>query len=344
MSDEFVGTSNLQGPDAPLAHWLGQVLRSAQPVFRSEQIPVGEDASLPGADYHSTFYPAIPNFAFALLKQEPDALTHYAPLLFHLIGCPVCHRAYLETYDALRVALTDEARPATAALRSPSVASLATTAPRLLVFLCQLLIGQARFVLRQAHREHTDEDAWARSLLQQAMQLSRYIMQGTLRQRALRDLVEVASLSQAPGLEPPGKTGALSYAALIGASSGARGRTLRRAEMASRPQEQGSIELRADNLDGRVTQEGEMLILNLTDLGAPLRGKPLQITVPLGTLLEPVRWLGGNPYAIRSAGPVAADGTLVTPLGRTDLRLNNPEERNLLETLFKKLDVRPLDQ
>jgi hypothetical protein len=114
--------------------------------------------------------------------------------------------------------------------------------------------------------------------------------------------------------------------------------------MASRPQEQGSIELRADNLDGRVTQEGEMLILNLTDLGTSLRGKPLQITVPLGTLLEPVRWLGGNPYAIRSTGPVGADGTLVTPLGRTDLRLNNPEERNLLETLFKKLDVRPLDQ
>jgi hypothetical protein len=343
MSDEFAGMANPQEPNAPLAQWFYQLLSGAQPVASSEQIPVGEDVSLLGTDYHAAFYPAIPNFARALLKQEPELMTHYAPLLFHLIGCPTCHRAYLETYDALRVALADEARPATTALRLSSSANLATTSPKLLVFLCQLLIGQARSVLRQAHREHADEDAWARSLLQQSMQLSRYIMQGALRQRALRDLVEVASLYQISSAGTPGEPGTLSYSALVGAGSGARGRTLRRAEMASRPQEQASIDLRAGTLDGSVTQEGEMLILRLVDLDESLRGKFLLISIPLGTLLEPVRWLGGNPYAIRSAGLVGPDGTLITPLGRTDLRLSNPEERNLLETLFKKLDVRSLE-
>lgn len=343
MSDEFVGAPNPRGANAPLAQWLYQLLTSGQSAFRSEQLAVGEDVSLLGADYHAAFYPTIPNFALALLRQEPEALTHYAPLLFHLIGCPICHRAYLETYDALRVALADEARPTTT-LRLPSSAHLATTSPKLLVFLCQLLVGQARSVLRQAHHEHTDEDAWARSLLQQAMQLSRYIMQGTLRQRALRDLVEVASLYQLSTAQTPAGESALSYSALIGAGSGTRGRTLRRAEMASRPPEQATVELRAGNLDGRVTQEGEMLILHLAELDVSLRGKFLLISIPLGTLLEPVRWLGGNPYAIRSAGLVESDGTLVTSLGRTDLRLSNPEERNLLETLFKRLDVRPLEK
>ena len=343
MSDEFVGTPAPQESYAPLAQWLYQLLSGTQTGVRSDQLPVGEDASLLGADYHSAFYPVIPNFALALLRQEPDALTHYAPLFFHLLACPTCHRAYLETYDALRFALADDARPATTTLRLSSAINPAATSPKLLVFLCQLLIGEARAVLRQAHREHNDKDAWARALLQQAMQLSRYIMQGTLRQRALRDLVDVANLYQTSTVEPPGKLDTLSYAALIGAGSGARGRTVRRAEMASRPQEQVSIELRAGNLDGRVTQEGEMLILHLQDLDASLRGKFLSIAIPLGTLLEPVRWLGGNPSAIRSAGLVGPDGTLITPLGRTDLRLNDPEEHNLLETLFKRLDVRPLE-
>ncbi len=343
MSDEFVGTPGPQRPDAPLAQWFYQLLRSAQPVVSSELIPVGEDVSLLGMDYHTAFYPDIPNFAQALLRQDPELMTHYGPLLFHLIGCPTCHRAYLETYDALRVALADNTRPTTTALRLSSSASLATTSPKLLVFLCQLLVGQARSVLRQAHRERTDNDAWARSLLQQAMQLSRYIMQGALRQRALRDLVEVASLYQASITETPGEHGALSYSALVGAGSGARGRTLRRAEMASRPQEQASIELRSGNLEGTVTQEGDLLILRLIDLDESLRGKFLLISIPLGTLLEPVRWLGGNPYAIRSAGLVGLDGSLIMPLGRTDLLLSDPEERNLLETLFKKLDVRSIE-
>lgn len=342
MSDQFVGTPDPQEQYGPLAQWLYQLLDSHVPGGSGKQIPVGEDVSLPDADYHVAFYPQLPNFAMALLKGESEATTRYAPLFFHLLGCPTCHRAYLETYDALRTALADELKPATTTLRLPSSASIATTSPKLLVFLCQNLIGQARTVLRQAHRDHGDEDAWARSLLRQAMEISRYIMQGTLRQRALRDLVAVASLSQNAASAPPAAPSALSYAALVGAGSGSRGRTLRRADMLSRPDEQVGIDLRSDSLEGTITQEGEMLILRLVDLDESLRGKFLLICVPLGTLLEPVRWLGGNPYAIQSASPVSSDGTLITPLGRTDLLLSRPEDRNLIETLFKKLDVRPL--
>ena len=126
MSDEFVGASTPQGSNAPLAQWVYQLLTGAQPVVSSGQIPVGEDVSLLGIDYHAAFYPLIPNFALALLKQDSDVLTHYAPLFFHLIGCSTCHRAYLETYDALRVSLADGARPMTTTLRLSSSASLAT--------------------------------------------------------------------------------------------------------------------------------------------------------------------------------------------------------------------------
>ena len=343
MSDQFVDAPDPQQRYGPLAQWLYQLLASHAPEISPGQIPVGEGVSLLGAQYHAAFYPQLPNFVMALLREGTGVTTRYAPLFFHLLGCPICHCAYLETYDALRAALSNETRPATATLHQPSPSTLATTSPKLLVFLCQLLIGQARTVLHQAHRDHGDEDAWARSLLQQAMGISRYLMQGTLRQRALRDLVEVATLVQPRESTAPPGANALSYSVLVGAGSGSRGHRVRRAEMMARPDAQFSIELRADSLEGTITQDGEMLILHLVDLAENLRGKSLMISVPLGTLLEPVRWLGGNPYAIRSSVPVGSDGTLTTPLGHTDLLLSAPEDRNLLETLFKKLDVYPIE-
>lgn len=340
MSEQFVGKPDPREQDAVLAQWLYQLLASKPYAANTEQIPIGEDVSLANADYHASFYPQLPNFAMALLRKEAGAVMHYAPLLFHLMSCSTCHRAYLEIYDALRATQHDLK---VTAWRVPSSASLATIPSKLLVFLCQLLIGQARSVLRQAHRERDDNDAWARSLLQQAMQISRYIMQGTLRQRAMRDLVEVASLYTAgtPDASPGPTT--LSYAALVGNGGGTRGRTVRRAEMISRPNEQMSIELRSGSLEGSITQQDDLLILHLVELDEALRGKPLLISVPLGTLLEPIRWIGGNPYAIRSSGPVGEDGSLTTPLGRTELLLSEPEERNLIETLFRKLDVRPAE-
>jgi len=337
MNDHFVGTSSSQRQNEPLAQWLYTLLAGKTQEMVNGQIPIGEDVSFPRAGYHAAFYPQLPGFAQALLQGEADVTTHYAPLFFHLLGCPVCHRAYLETYDALRVALADEGKPAA------TTAHLSATSPKLLVFLCQQLIAEARVILRQGRGEPDEADPWARALLQQAMGVSRYIMQGTLRQRALRDLVEVASLARPTTGETPASPAVLSYSVLVGPGSGSRGRRMRRAEMLSRPDEQVSITLRANALEGSVTQEGEMLVLRLVDLDARLRGKALLISVPLGTLLEPVRWLGGNPYAIRSATPVGSDGVLVMPLGRTELLMSNPEDRNLLETLFKKLDIHPIE-
>ena len=341
MSDQFAATPDPQEQYAPLARWLYHVLASTPQVPPDEHIPIGEDVSLPESDYHSTFYPQIPDFAMALLKQDPQATTRFAPLLFHLLSCPACHQAYLETYDALRAALDVDTKAT--ATYVPSSANPSTASPKMLVFLCQLLIGQARTMLRQAHRDHSDKAEWARSLLQQAMQASRHLMQGAMRQRALRDLVEVALLAAPAGMDVPPGQASLSYAALTGSASSNRGHTVRRTEMISRANEQIGIDLQASSLDGRVTQEGEMLILHLHGLQQALRGKMLLISVPLGTLLEPVRWLGGNPYAIRSSEAVAADGSLTMPLGRTDLLLTNPEERNLIEILFKRLDVYPID-
>ena len=90
-----------------------------------------------------------------------------------------------------------------------------------------------------------------------------------------------------------------------------------------------------------ITQNQDVLELHLEDLDEELRGHFLIISVPLGSILEPVRWFGGNPRAIRSQVPVGEDGTLTTLLGKTELQLSNPEDHNLLEAMFKKLDVRP---
>ena len=93
-----------------------------------------------------------------------------------------------------------------------------------------------------------------------------------------------------------------------------------------------------------ITQNQDVLELHLEDLPQELHGQLLTISVLLGSILEPVRWFGGNPRAIRSQIPVGDDGKLTIPLGKTDLRLSNLEDHNVLEATFKKLDVRPTDQ
>jgi len=108
-------------------------------------------------------------------------------------------------------------------------------------------------------------------------------------------------------------------------------------------QEQSAIEIQSNGLKGRIIQQGQELELHLQNLDATLRGRYLTISVLLGSLIEPVRWRDGNPQAIRSTVPVDASGTLVTLLGETEMRLNNPEERNLLEAMFLLLEVRASD-
>jgi hypothetical protein len=96
-------------------------------------------------------------------------------------------------------------------------------------------------------------------------------------------------------------------------------------------------------LTGVITQHEDTLELHLVDLAKELRGHYVNISILLGSLLEPVRWHGGNPRAIRSQFSVDEHGSLTTPLGKTDLRLSKAEDRYLLETMFKKLDVGPAD-
>jgi len=109
---------------------------------------------------------------------------------------------------------------------------------------------------------------------------------------------------------------------------------------AETPAGQPIIHLQANMLEGTITQHGDTLQLHLHDLDKTLHGQFLTISVPLGSLIEPIRWHGGNPHTIRSVVPVDQHGMLDTPLGQTELQLSNPEERNLLEAIFMLLEVR----
>ncbi len=332
----FEGTPEPQEKYYPLAQWLQQVL--AVPPLQSQVEPTSTSDETQNGVYHRKFYRQLPDFVMALLNNDPQAILHYAPLLFHLIGCSSCHTSYLEFYDAMRVALEESEGPRQT---TSSLHTMATTPPRMVVRLCQALIREAEAVLRQAHREHTDGDALGRSLLQQAIQISAHLTQGHMRQRALRELVRVATLfdnfsevqEQPPSLH--------SYSPVHNGSQ--HGIVVRGAETALHPAEQATIPIHSVQLEGVITQRGDTLELYLRDLDAKLRGHYVAISVPLGSLLEPVRWRGGNPRAIRSVVPVDEHGTLTTPLGETELRLSNSEERNLLEAMFLKLDLRLAD-
>jgi hypothetical protein len=324
----------------PLARWLQTILAMPSVQLRPDTTSPLDDVASTSTTYHLPYYQQLPDFALALLKNDDQAMLHYAPLIYHLIGCPVCHHAYLEIYDAMSTALATDSEQK---VPDNGHHTLALTPARMLVYLCQLLINQAQVVLRAARHEHEDNGAWARSLLQQSLVMSSHIMQSALRQRALQNLVEVALLATGAS-EDEQKPATHTYSSLIGAGGGARtGKTRRRAEMLERPAGEPIIELQSGSLQGAIIQHDDILELRLHHLDMPLRGHYLQVAVPLGTLIEPVRWLGGNPHAIRSQSPVDSEGNLTMQLGKTDLRLTTPEDRNLLEAMFKKLDVRPVE-
>lgn len=328
---------------AKLAQWLQELLALPVQSAPPERTSLLETGGHSIEDYHPAFYQQLPDFSLALLKQDEQAMLRYAPLVYHLVGCPACHSAYLDIFDAMRAAHSADVETS---FVETGPHSLALTPARMLVYLCQLLIQQARVVLRQARREHTDQDAQARVLLRQAILMSAHILQDSLRQRALQHLVEVA----APALdgedrEMPGPA-LHSYTSLVGsAGTGSRkGISIRRrADMAEHPLSEVAIDLQCGTLEGAITQDGDTLQLALHGLDASLRGHYLLVSIPLGSLLEPVRWVGRNPRAIRSQAPVDAHGNLKTPLGSTELRLTDREDRNLLEAMFKKLDIRPVD-
>lgn len=331
--------------EAGLARWLQQVLTTPDaapivPPFTREDEQ--NDVQL-SPDYHPHFYQQLPNFIKALLSQEPHVALQYAPLVFHLIGCSSCHSAYLELYDALRFAYQPQE---TRLLVGQGSRTLAGLPPRMVVNFCQLLISQAEAVLRE---EDEDATELARSLLLQAMQSSSYMAQPGMRSRALKDLVRVATLvsgTESPSEEPQGHTYSLQASGSGGSLRHAR--TVRKVETSSRPQMtskgEPAIYLQSQQLGGKIIQRGQQLVLQLQNLESELYGRLLWISVPLGALLEPVRWLGGNPLQIQSVAAVGVDGVLETPLGSTELLLTNHEDRNLLEAMFLLLKIRPVQE
>ena len=339
MNQQNEGLSDIRNEYLPLAQWLQQILVTTPQHPKAELAAITDNGGQFGDEYHIEFYRQLPDFVQALLNNETqEDIIRFGPLMFHLIGCPICHAAYLEIYDAMRATLgIDELHTSPTTLPQ----SIATTSTRILVYMCQLLINQAAEVLREAHHEHSNNDAWARSLLQQAIYLSSHLMQSTQRQRALHDLVKVATFFD--DITTPA---AHSYLPVLSTGSGSRqGKITRRAETLGRPNGQAAIYLQSglSKLEGTITQNQDVLELHLEDLGQELRGRFLLISIPFGSLLEPVRWIGGNPRAIRSKVPVGEDGSLTIPLGRTDLQISNSEDHNLLEAMFTKLDIRPAD-
>ena len=330
-----------------LAHWLQRIVTAPageSAPFKEEDDSIIADSEPRG--FHLGYYQQLPNFVLTLLRHPDDAhaLLPYTALLYHLASCPDCREAYLDFYRALRPTLeTDHWQPPT----DYGVRSLSAIPAESLAHLCQSLISQTEAVLRQARRDDSDSDTQARALLQLAMRFSAHITQPGMRGAALADLVRVATLfdgPHSPGEETPA---AHSYAPLVGASGPRHGTRVVRGGAVARshhaPSDAHAIYLQSQHLEGSITQQGDMLELHLHDLEAALRGRYLLISIPLGGLIEPVRWQGGDPKAIHALAPVAADGSLHAQLGTTELRLADPEERNLLEAMFSLIQVRPAE-
>lgn len=308
--------------------------------------PYKEEHSLDlvlNGDYHLAYYQQLPDFIMALLQGDPEATLRYASVLYHMLSCNECHSAYLDLYDALSAAVQPESMRVSL---GQGTRTLEATPPRMLAHLCQTLISQAEAILRQARHDHVDRDVAAREQLQLALRVSSRIAQSNVRKQALHDLVRVATLFEGPVAPKEEEPGVYAYTPTFAGAGGMRrgGRRItRRADTLARANEQPMIDLQAQALEGNVTQSGQTLELHLQDLDETLRGRPISVSILLGSLLEPVRWRGGNPLAIRSTGAVDATGSLVMSLGETDLQLNNPEERNLLEAMFMLLEVRAVD-
>ncbi len=345
-NSQFENVSHGDSKYENLARWLQHVF--VLPEQASGKTAEEDDANMfelvSVGDYHPHFYQQLPDFILALLHNDARATTQYAPLLYHLAMCAPCREAYCELYDALGYALTTpevvNVNQGTRPLTSIPTAAL--------VHFCQLLITQAEAVLRLARHEHAEGQAEARSFLQMAMRVSAQLTQSSLRIKALQDLVRVATFTENIADTAVQAPATRSYAPLIGASGTRHGKVMRKVDTAARsagtsnlPTEPATIYLQSHLLEGSITQQEDIIELHLHDLDESLRGHYIAISVPLGSLIEPVHWIGGNPRAIRSALPVGQDGTLVTPLGTTDLRLNNTDERNLLEVMFLLLEVRP---
>ena len=324
--------------NTPTFHAFSSTNTQKSPMTGERDIQL--ELALQDSSYHKHFYQQLPDFVMALLTNDLQAATHYAPLLYHLAGCSVCHQSYLEIYDAMRAALYPrEPRP----ILGQGTRTLDATPQRMLSHLCQAWITQAEAILREARHTDTDSDVAARTLLQAAIQMSSRIKQENVRQQARHDLVRVATLFDTSNASPTSPA-EHSFTPVL---TGPRGVTRRGEKTGTLPQpgvpQQLAIVLQSRSLEGTVLQRGQTLELHLRDLDESLRGHFITTSIALGSLIEPIRWLGGNPRSIHSPIPVDSTGSLVMPLGETELRLTVPEERNILETTFLLLEIRRAD-
>ncbi|HEU5229507.1 MAG TPA: hypothetical protein VFU49_16935 [Ktedonobacteraceae bacterium] len=340
--NQFEGTTHPQTHYEKLAFWLQEVLRGPLQTETLPDLATGEAhlELLLGSDYHLHFYQQLPDFVMAILTNDPMAAIHYAPLLYHLVGCQQCHTGYLELYDAMRYAIQPQ-RPRSTL--GQGTRTLAAIPQRMLGHLCQTLISQAEAVLQQARHDHSNDDVTARGLLQLAISISSHIAQSHIRRFALQDLVRVALIFEGPSPPSHEDPNIHAYVPSLAGTGGMRGgrKTVRHAELLTRSprHEQPVIHLQSQALEGSITQRESMLELHLQDLDESLRGRHVTVSVLLGTLIEPIRWVGGNPHAIRSPMPVDAAGALIMPLGETELRLDKPEDHNLLEAVFLRIEI-----
>lgn len=348
------GVSDPHNNNAKLALWLQQVMK-VPPKLASASVPqttTKHDQStevelLLDSDYHLPFYRQLPDFVMALLNNDQEVTLRYAPLLYHLAGCRQCHESYLDLYDAMRAAVQPlEPRP----LLGQGTRTLEATPQRMLAHLCRSLINQAEAVLLQARHDGTDESSTARSLLQLALRISTHIGQSNVRRSALHDLIRVATLFEGPATPSTENPTIYSYTPVLTGAGGKRsfGKVTRGlAEASARPpylpQGQAVIYVQTKSLEGSIVQRGSTLELHLHDLDQALRGQYVQVSVPLGALIEPVHWRGGNPSAVRSEVPVDASGSITIPLGETELQLTELEDYRLLEAMFLLLEVRRAD-
>src|SRR6266700_7424823 len=135
MNNHNDGLSDIRNAYLPLAQWVQQVLAITPQQPKAELASITDNGGQFGEDYHIEFYQQLPDFALALLNNDTQATIRYAPLLFHLTGCPICHSAYLEIYDAMHATLgIDKLHTSPTTLPQ----SIATTSTRVLVYMCQL--------------------------------------------------------------------------------------------------------------------------------------------------------------------------------------------------------------
>src|SRR2546425_10678948 len=145
--DQHEGLPDPRNEYLPLAKWLQEVLAITPQQSKAELASITENGGQFGDDYHIEYYRQLPDFVMALLNNDTQATLRFAPLLFHLIGCPTCHAAYLEIYDAMRATVGPVETHTQVGQWSQSMANTST---RMLVYVCRLLINKQEAILRQA--------------------------------------------------------------------------------------------------------------------------------------------------------------------------------------------------